>query len=167
MPKGAYISKSKVVSTATTATSVPGSDPGRWRAKIITTPPKGELRRRFINYLTLRQLAPRTVESYTGWIYQLAKFHRRSPDQLGNPEIQAWLLHLIAKPYSASSLNLAINAIRSFYSGMLGMDVEPLLKGIKRPKRRTQPAHALSPEEIEQLLTHGTQGHPLDRAFLM
>ena len=166
MPKNAYIVKSKVTTTATSK-SLPGSLPKGTAAKIITTPPQGELRQRFINYLTLRQHAYRTVQSYTGWIYQLARFHRRSPDLLGNEEIQAWLLHLIAKPYSASSINLAINAIRSFHGGMLGLDVVPLLKGIKRPKRRVQPPAVFSPEEIERLVTQGTEGDPLGRAFLM
>lgn len=125
------------------------------------------MRQRFVNYLTLKQLARRTVESYTGWIYQLAKFHHRSPDLLGNEEIQAWLLHLINKPYSASSINLAINAIRSFHGGMLGLEVEPLLKGIKRPRRSVQPPAVFSPEEVERLVTVGTEGDPLARAFLM
>lgn len=44
---------------------------------------------------TLRQLSKRTVRSLTDWIVLLAKFHHRSPDQLGNPGIGSWLLHLI------------------------------------------------------------------------
>jgi len=164
MPKNAYINKSRVTATAT---AVPGASSKGTAAKIITTPPRGDLRQRFVNYLTLKQLARRTVESYTGWIYQLAKFHHRSPDLLGNEEIQAWLLHLIHKPYSASSLNLAINAIRSFHGGMLGLEVESLLQGIKRPRRSVQPPAVFSPEEVERLVTVGTAGDPLARAFLM
>jgi site-specific recombinase XerD len=125
------------------------------------------LRERFVKFLTLRQLAQRTIASYTGWIYQLTKFHNQSPDQLDNEALQAWFLHLMAKGYSASSLNLAINAVRSFYGGMLEREVEPLLKGIKRPKRPHQPPQVYSPEEIERLLTQGTEGDPLGRAFLM
>jgi integrase/recombinase XerD len=142
-------------------------NPSRHRPKIVTTPPRGELRERFIKYLTLRQLAQRTIDSYTGWIYQLAKFHHRSPDQITNEDLQSWFLHLIEKPYSASSLNLALNAVRSFHGGFLGRDVEPLLKGIKRPRRRQQPPQVFSPEEVERLLTVGTEGDPLARAFLM
>ena len=167
MRKAAYISKSKSVSTAT-ATLKTGSNPFGRAGKIITTPPRGELRQRFSNYLTLRQLAQRTIESYTSWIYLLTKFHHRSPDLLGNEELSDWFLHLITeRKYSASSLNLAINAVRSFYGGMLGQDIEPLLKGIKRPRRTAQPPRAWSPDEIETLLTKGTEGDPLARAFLM
>lgn len=167
MPNSASISLSSSTVTATPISRL-DSKPTGIKAKIITTPPRGELRQRFIDYLTLRQLAKRTVESYTGWIYQLAKFHHRSPDQLGNPELQSWLLHLIqVKDYSASSINLAINAVRSFHGGMLGLDVEPLLRGIKRPKRRSQPPQVFSPEDVKCLVTKGTRGDPLARAFLM
>jgi len=118
--------------------------------------------------LTLRQLAQRTIDAYTGWIYQLAKFHHRSPDQLGNAELSAWFLHLINdRKFSASSLNLAINAVRAFHGGLLGQKVEPLLEGIKRPRRCVQPPGVFSPDGIEVLVTKGTAGDPLARAFLM
>ena len=72
------------------------------------------LRKKFIDHLTLRQLAARTVQSYTDWIVHLARFHQLSPDTLGHPEISSWLLHLITeRKLSASSINLAINALRA------------------------------------------------------
>ena len=108
------------------------------------------------------------MESYTSWVFDLAKFHHRSPDQLGNPEISAWLLHLIQeRKLSASSVNVAINSLRSFYGRLLGRDLEPLLVGIKRPARRIQPPRVFSAEEVERLITVGTAGDPLARVFLM
>lgn len=108
------------------------------------------------------------MEAYTDWIRHLSAFHHRSPDKLGQPEIRSWLLHLITeRKLSASSINLAINALRAFYGGLLGQDIEPLLVGIKRPPRRIQPPRVFSPEEIEQLITVGTQGDPFARVFLM
>ena len=165
MPKDAYVPANVI-----NATLNPATDPTAGPAVTTTAAPPTSgraLRQLFINYLTLRQLAPRTVQSYTGWIIQLSRFHDRSPDLLGNEEIKAWLLHLIAKPYSASSLNLAINAVRSYYGGFRERDIEPLLKGIKRPKRRTQPPEVFSPEDVERLVTVGTAGDPVARAFLM
>ena len=163
--------KFESISTATRR-SQSGPKPAAKRTKLRSAaaapPARGELRRRFIDYLTLRQLAPRTIESYTGWIYQLAKFHRRSPDLLVNSELSAWFLNLInERKLSASSLNLAINAVRSFHGGFLGKEVEPLLKGIKRPRRTAQPPRVFSPGEVESLLLDGTAGDPLARAFLM
>ena len=110
---------------------------------------KSALRQRFIDHLILQQKARRTVEAYTDWIRRLAAFHHRSSDLLGPPEIRSWVLHLITeRKLSASSVNLAINALRAFYGGLLGQDIEPLLVGIKRPPRRVQPPRVFSPEEI-------------------
>jgi len=126
------------------------------------------LRQKFIDHLTLRQLSQRTIQCYTDWIIGLARFHRTSPDVLGNPEISAWLLHLIKeRKLSASSINLAINALRAFYGAFLGREIEPLLVGIKRPARHVQPPRVFSPEEIERLITVGTAGDPFARVFLM
>jgi len=89
-----------------------------------------------VEHLVLQQKAQRTVQAYTAWIYDLAKFHHRSPDQLGQPEIQVWILHLITeRKLSASS----INTLRAFYHRLLGRDIEPYMAGIKRPARTVQP----------------------------
>ena len=159
--------KSKFIITATAgSTAVPKTAAGP--TEPVAPAPRLKLRQRFTNYLTLRQLALRTIQSYTDWMYQLAKYHDRSPDQLGNAEISAWLLHLInERKLSASSINLAINAVRSFHGGFLEQEIEPLLKGIKRPPRLVQPPQIFSPDEVGCLVTEGTQGEPLARAFLM
>jgi len=94
------------------------------------------LRQKFIEYLTLNRKAERTVHCYVSFIYALAKFYRRSPDLLSHEDIQHWLYHLIAERKQApSTVNLAINAVRSFYGKMLQQDIEPLLHRIKRPRR--------------------------------
>ncbi len=63
-------------------------------------------RQRFLEHLILQRKAPRTVQAYTAWVRDLAKFHHRSQDQLGHPEIRACVLHLITE-CKASSVNLA------------------------------------------------------------
>jgi integrase/recombinase XerD len=101
-------------------------------------------------------------------IHDLARFHRKDPTELGPEPIRAWLLHLLQeRKLSASSFHLAVNALASFYHAHLGRDLEPILQGIRRPKRHPQPPRVYSPSEIESLLTTGTQGSPLARAFLM
>jgi len=146
------------IGSSTSSHTHAGSPPGR------ITP----LRQRFVEHLVLQQKAKRTVQAYTSWIYDLAKFHRRSPDQLGQPEVRTWILHLITeRNLSASSIHLAINALRAFHGGLLGQDVESYFVGIKRPARRVQPPRVFSSQEIERLITVGTEGDPLARVFLM
>lgn len=126
------------------------------------------LRQKFIQYLTLNRKAERTVHSYTSFIYDLAKFHHRSPDLLTNDDLEGWLYDMIAeRKLSASTVNIAINALRSFYGGMLGRDVESLLDKVQRPKRLTRVPRPYSMSEIERLLTVGVEGNLRAKALLM
>ena len=61
------------------------------------------LRQSFIHYLTLHRKAGRTVNAYVSFVYDLTKFHHRSPDQLGTQDIQGWLYHMIAQRKLAPS----------------------------------------------------------------
>jgi integrase/recombinase XerD len=125
------------------------------------------LRQKFIEYLTLNRKAERTVHCYVSFVHSLAKHYRRSPDLLGPEEIQHWLYHLIAERKQApSTVNLAINAVRSFYGGLLQRDIEPLLRRIKRPRRPARAPRLYSMAEVERLLTLGTQDNLRACAFL-
>jgi integrase/recombinase XerD len=125
------------------------------------------LRQKFIEYLTLNRKAERTVHCYVSFIYSLAKFYKRSPELLSHEEIAHWLYHLIAERKQApSTVNLAINAVRSFFGKMLQQDIEPLLHRIKRPRRPARVPRLYSMGEIEKLLTVGTQDNLRARAFL-
>src|SRR6266481_10177773 len=125
------------------------------------------LRQKFIEYLTLNRKAARTVQCYVSFIYALAKYYRRSPDLLSAEDIQHWLYHLIAERKQApSTVNLAINAVRTFYGGLLQRDIEPILKQVKRPKCPARVPRPYSMAEVEKLLTIGTQGNLRAKAFL-
>src|SRR3974390_3782141 len=125
------------------------------------------LRQKFIEYLTPNRKAERTVQTYVSHIYSLARHYRRSPDLLSHEEIQHWLYHLIAERKQApSTVNLAINAVRSFYGRMLQQNIEPLLHRIKRPRRPARVPRLYSMAEIEKLLTVGTESNLRARAFL-
>jgi integrase len=125
------------------------------------------LRQKFIEYLTLNRKAERTVHTYVSFIHSLAKHGRRSPDLLGPEDIRQWLYYLIAeRKQAASTVNLAINAVRSFYGGLLQREIEPLLHQIKRPRRPALAPRLYSMAEVEKLLTVGTEGNRRARAFL-
>src|SRR6266700_6098535 len=71
---------------------------------------------------------------YVSSIHSLAKFYHRSPEPLSSEELEHWLYHLIAERKQApSTVNLAINAVRSFYGKMLQRDIESILRQVKRP----------------------------------
>jgi len=125
------------------------------------------LRQKFIEYLTLNRKAERTVHCYVSFIHSLAKFYHRSPELLSSEELQHWLYHLIAERKQApSTVNLAINAVRSFYGKMLQRDIESILRQVKRPRRPARVPRLYSMAEVEKLLTVGTQNNLRAQAFL-
>jgi len=54
----------------------------------------GELRDRMVRDMHVRHFSGRTVEAYVAGVTGLAKYYRRSPDQLSDEEVQRYLLYL-------------------------------------------------------------------------
>ncbi len=50
-----------------------------------------------IEDMQLRGLAARTQEAYVAAVQQLAKYYRKSPDEIGEEELRVWRLALLAE----------------------------------------------------------------------
>jgi Phage integrase, N-terminal SAM-like domain/CHRD domain len=82
-----------------------------------------ELRRRMDDDMLARGLADRTRESYLWAVTGLARFYHRSPDQISDEEIQAYLVHLIRdRQRSWSTCNIVVHGLRFFYHTTLKRD---------------------------------------------
>jgi hypothetical protein len=80
-----------------------------------------ELRTRMDNDMVLRGMAVRTREAYLNAVRGLAKFYRRSPDQLSEQEVQGYLLHLLQeRGLSWSSCDIVVHGLNFFYRITLG-----------------------------------------------
>src|SRR5258708_10875365 len=124
------------------------------------------LRAKYIRDLAVRGRALRTQESYSSYVADLARYYHRSPDQITYDEVVDWIHHLIReRRQAASSVNIAVNAVRFLYGVTLQRDVAALMAGIPRMKRNTRRAEVYARSEIEAILTAPAQ--PRDRAFLM
>ena len=124
------------------------------------------LRAKYIRDLAVRGRALRTQESYTSYVADLARFHGRSPELISYDEVVDWIHHLIGERHlAASSVNIAVNAVRFLYGVTLQRDVEALMAGVPRMKRNTLRAEVYARSEIEAILSAPAQ--PRDRAFLM
>ncbi len=81
----------------------------------------GELRDRMHHDMVVRGLAERTRESYTAAVVGLTRFYRRSPDQLTQREVEAYLVHLAEERKLAwNTRSLVTNGLRFFYHTTLG-----------------------------------------------
>ena len=73
------------------------------------------LRRRMIEDMQIRNLAPRTQVCYVEQVDRFARHFRKSPELLGPAEIRAWQIYLARdKRLAASSISVAVAAFGSF-----------------------------------------------------
>jgi integrase/recombinase XerD len=121
------------------------------------------LRQRMIDDLKLLNRSPRTIESYVWIVAHYAKFHGRSPDQLGPEEVRAYQKHLLDSEASWSRFNLAVAALKFLYGVTLKVTwpVEQIPYG-RRP--RTLPV-VLGQEEVLRLIDAAP--HPMYRMALL
>jgi hypothetical protein len=118
----------------------------------------GALRTRMIEEMKLRNFSPRTQQSYLAAVIGLVKHYRRSPDQLTQEEIRAYLLHLEKRGLSPSSRNVAISGMKFFYHQMLSWNDKQLF--IAPRKRSWQLPEVLGQKEVERLLLAAAKQRP-------
>ena len=124
------------------------------------------LRAKFIRALVVRGRSKNTQEAYTRYVRDLARYYRRSPELISYEEVTGWLYHLIKeRQLSASSVNIAVSAVRFLYAVTLGRETLDLMASVPHMKRATRRAEVYARSEIEAILTAPRQ--PRDRALLM
>lgn len=109
------------------------------------------LRQQMIDQMTVRGMAETTKRAYLQAVAGIAKYYRRSPDQINEREVQQYLLHLIRERGLAwSSCNVAANGLKFLFHVTLNWrEVDFCIPQAKRPQRLPE---ILSREEIERLL---------------
>jgi len=122
------------------------------------------LRKQMEADMALRGLAYRTRQAYIESVAKFAKFYRRSPDRITEPESQSYLLHLLQERKLAhSSCNVVASALQFFYRVTLKRPEAQFC--LPRPKMPSRLPHILSREEVAALFEQTT--NLKHRAFLM
>src|SRR5215813_11567450 len=102
------------------------------------------LRRRMLEDLQLRGLAPTTQQCYLEAVKHLAQYYRRSPDQISEEELRQYFLYLInGKKVAESTLRIHLYGIRFFYERTLQRPW-PVFE-LVRPRHRQKLPVVLSP----------------------
>ncbi len=111
---------------------------------------KDDLKTRFINHMILHRYSKNTIRNYLRAVGHLARFHNKSPDQLSNEEIQAYLLYLLKdKKLSWGTCNNIYSALACFYKQLLKRDKTSFkLPPMQKIKALPQ---ILSVEEVKRL----------------
>lgn len=124
----------------------------------------GALRERMKEELILRQKSARTQESYLGAMVALTKHYGVSPETLSEEQIRSYLLHLLVeRKLAASSVNVALSAIRFFYRETLCR--QDLRLSFPRPRPPKKLPHVLAREEVTRIIE--ATRNDRDRTLLM
>jgi integrase/recombinase XerD len=108
------------------------------------------LRRRMIEDMSIRKLAPKTQQGYIRTIKNLAAFLGRSPDTASVEDIRGFQLHLVANGAGTPILNHTVSALRFFFRVTLKRyDIIEHTAFIHEPRKLPV---VLSPEEVARLL---------------
>jgi integrase/recombinase XerD len=108
------------------------------------------LRRRMIEDMSMRRLAPKTQKDYIQIIRNLAGFLGRSPDRASFEDIRRFQLHVAASGVGAGAINRNVSALRFFFRVTLKRHaIVEHTHLIHEPRKL--PA-VLSPEEVARLL---------------
>ncbi len=100
-----------------------------------------------------RHLSYRTERAYVHWIRRYVRFHqRRSPREMGAPEVEQFLTHLaVDRKVSASTQNQALQAVLFLYRRVLGVEL-PWLENVTRARRPKHLPVVLSRAEVTAIL---------------
>jgi site-specific recombinase XerD len=100
-----------------------------------------------IEDLRMRNYSEHTIAAYVSVVYRLAKFYRRSPDQLGREEIRAFLVDLVERQKASwPYYKQVLAALRYFYRQVLRHG--EVVVDIRGPRPEKRLPVVLSPEEV-------------------
>ena len=110
------------------------------------------LRTRFMEDMQLHGYSSKTQIAYAIAVKGLAKFCRKSPDQLSEEDLRCYFLHLtLERRVSRSMATIALCATKFLFQNTLRRDW-PSLKLLRPPRERKVPV-VLSRQEVQQILS--------------
>src|SRR5881392_3010644 len=108
------------------------------------------LRRRMIEDMTIRKLAPKTQHDYVQGIKNFAAFLGRSPDTATFEDVRRYQLHLAASGVGVPTLNQTVSTLRFFFRVTLRRHEIVEHTHVIHETRKLPVV--LSPEEVARLL---------------
>ncbi len=108
------------------------------------------LRRRMIEDMTIRKLAPKTQQGYIRTVKDFTAFFGRSPDTASFEDVRRFQLHLAESGADTPTLNHTVSALRFFFRVTLKRyAIVEHTRFIHEPRKLPV---VLSPEEVARLL---------------
>lgn len=103
--------------------------------------------------MRLRNFSPKTIQAYLYYNKELLRFaNYKSPKEITKQDIKDYLDFLFNSNKSASTVNLAVNALKFYYEQILKRKFFIPNIGIKRPKKDKKLPIVLSKQEIIKMI---------------
>lgn len=99
--------------------------------------------------LKIRGFSPKTIKAYLHYNRKFLIFARGNPKIVRNEDIKRYLEYLVKREVSNSTLNLAINALKFYYEGILK---RRFFYTIKHAKKEKKLPIVLSKEEVNRMI---------------
>jgi len=131
---------------------------------IPPTPKKEKkLLEQYRDIINLKHYSPRTGDTYILWVIEYILFHnKRHPKEMGAPEINQFLTHLVSvKKVSASTQNQALSAILFLYRHVLHIGLDEASLNEFRPQGGKNVPTVLSKDEVKRVFDNLTGIHKL------
>jgi integrase/recombinase XerD len=108
------------------------------------------LRRRMIEDMTIRNLAPKTQQGYIRAVKNFAAFLGRSPNTASFEDVRRYQLHLAMSGVGVPTLNHTVATLRFFFKVTLGRsEIDNHTQFVHKPRKLPV---VLSPQEVARLL---------------
>ena len=126
-----------------------------------STPPR-RLLDQVRDAIRLKHYSYRTEQSYVQWIRRYILFHnKRHPNEMGVPEIEAFLTHLAVQEHvAASTQNQALSALLVLYRAVLFLPLDERIDAVRAKPSRKLPT-VLTKDEVRSILLQMTGVHQL------
>ncbi|MDP3733695.1 MAG: tyrosine-type recombinase/integrase [Nanoarchaeota archaeon] len=100
-----------------------------------------------IQEMKLRNFSSKTIDVYLYYNKEFLQFCQKSPRDISHKDIRIYLLHLITRQYSSSTINLAHNALNFYYGKILQKSVDR----ISFQKKEQRIKQIASVDEIQRM----------------
>lgn len=102
--------------------------------------------------MRIRNFSRKTIKAYLYYNKEFLRFASKFTDDVNKQDIRDYLDFLISSNKSASTLNLAINALKFYYQSIMHRKFFDFETGIKRPKEPKKLPVILSKNEVVRMI---------------
>lgn len=119
---------------------------------MTTQPPKPKLLDQLVDRIRLKHYSRRTEEAYLDWCKRFILYHnKRHPQEMGKPEVEAFLTHLARdRKVAASTQNQARSALLFLYKEVLSIEL-PWLQDVEPAQKPKKLPVVLTEQEVQRL----------------